>query len=230
MTFWVVRAGRTGEFEETFLSQGLAGIHFGVRPSVAGFDSRESLRENMRSRGAADQVWRFIHDICIGDMVVLPRKRPRVVAVGRVSGDYQYREELDAPHVRPVGWEAQDIPRSAFDQDLLYSMGGLATVFRVRASNAESRISSLLAEHLTGVASAEPGPTPLADEDFEFKVDLEEQIHDRIIDRLRQRFSGTRLEYLVAEILRASGYRALETRQGPDGGIDVVAGQGDMGF
>ena len=230
MTVWVVRAGSRGEYEETFMSQNLAGIDFGVGQSATGFDSRQSLREYMTSRKAADQVWTFIHEIRIGDMVVLPRKRPKVVAVGRVSGDYQYSEGLDPPHVRPVSWEVQDIQRSVFDQDLLNSMGGLATVFRVRANNAESRIGSVLAEHLTGGTSAAPEPISLADEGVEFTVDLEEQINDRIIDRIRQRFSGSRLEYLVAGILRASGYSAQETRPGPDGGIDVVAGQGDMGF
>ena len=59
--------------------------------------------------------------------------------------------------------------------------------------------------------------------------DLDEQIRDRIVQRIRQRFSGTRLEYLVAEILSASGYHAIQTRLGPDGGVDVVAGMGDMG-
>ena len=67
-------------------------------------------------------------------------------------------------------------------------------------------------------------------DDDEAVVDLEEEISSRIINRIRQRFYGTRLEYLVASILRASGYHAIETRQGPDGGVDVVAGQGDMGF
>jgi restriction system protein len=175
-------------------------------------------------------MWSFIHEIHKGDMIILPRKRLRVIAVGRVSGEYQYREELDAPHVRPVDWEAQDIPRSDFDQDLLNSMGGLATVFRVRASDAESRIDGISAKHLGRDVAADAELASLVNGDAEFKVDLEEQINDRIIERIRQRFSGTRLEYLVAEILRASGYSALETRPGPDGGIDVVAGQGDMGF
>ena len=230
MTVWVVRAGKRGEYEETFVSQSLAGIDFGVGQSAASFDSRESLRDHMPTRNAADQVWSFVHDIRVGDMIVLPRKRPRVITVGRMSGDYQYRDDLESPHVRPVDWEAQDVPRSHFDQDLLNSMGGLATVFRVLASDAESRIESICAKHLGQDVTAADEPLPPVNGEAEFKVDLEEQIIDRIIERIRQRFSGTRLEYLVAEILRASGYRALETRQGPDGGIDVVAGQGDMGF
>ena len=66
-------------------------------------------------------------------------------------------------------------------------------------------------------------------EDFAF-IDWDELIEDQIVQRLTQRFSGTRLEYLVAEILKASGYTSIQTRMGPDGGIDVLAGKGDMGF
>ena len=230
MTVWVVRAGRRGEYEETFFSEKLACIDFAVGQSAADFDSRESLREHMPTRNSADQVWSFIHEIHIGDMIVLPRKSPRVINVGRVSGEYQHRNDLEAPHVRPVDWEAQDVPRSDFDQDLLNSMGGLATVFRVRASDAESRIASVSAKHLDRSVAVDAEDAILLGGDTEFKADLEEQINDRIIERIRQRFPRTRLEYLVAEILRASGYSVLETRPGPDGGIDVVAGQGDMGF
>lgn len=239
MTVWVVRAGRRGEYEETFLSQSLAGARFPLEQSGAEFKSRESLREHMMSRTYADemrirnwasQAWNFIHEIRKGDMIVLPRKSPKVLNVGRVSGEYEYREDLEVPHVRPVEWEQQEIPRSDVDQDLLNSLGGLATVFRVRANNAESRIASIFGKNLSGNIPTESDPASSTETDDELKVDLEEQINDRIIDRIRQRFSGTRLEYLVAEILRASGYHALETRRGPDGGIDVVAGQGDMGF
>lgn len=59
---------------------------------------------------------------------------------------------------------------------------------------------------------------------------LEEQIKARILARIQQKFSGVRLGYLVTSILAASGYNALQTRPGPDGGVDVVAGRGEMGF
>ena len=230
MTAWVVRAGSRGEYEELAMSEGVAAIDFGAGQSIVEFDSRESLREHMMARNAADQLWNFARVIRNGDMVVLPRKLPRVVAVGRVSGDYQYKKDLDAPHLRPVNWVAHDIPRTKFDQDLLYSFGGLATVYRVRANDAESRIDKIVSQHSAGTTIDDADFTETASVGDEFRIDLEEQITDRIIDRVRQRFSGTRLEYLVAEILRASGYHAIVTRPGPDGGIDVVAGQGDMGF
>ena len=216
------------------MTGGIVAVDFGRRQSVAEFGSRESLREDVmvggRGRNAADQLWNFSHEIRNGDMIILPRKLPRVIAVGRVSGDYDFRPDMEAQHVRPVDWIAQDIPRTVFGPDLLNSLGGLATVFRIRASDAESRIQNIADQHSAGIAAGDTETTATTSDDGEFKVDLEEQITDRIIERIRQRFSGTRLEHLVAEVLKASGYHATETRQGPDGGIDVVAGQGDMGF
>ena len=234
MTAWVVRGGGGGEWEETFLSGGMVAVDFGQWRSVAEHGSRESLREDVMIRGAtrnaADQLWNFSHEIRNGDLIVLPRKWPRVIAVGQVLSAYEFRPEMEAQHVRPVGWIAQDVPRASFGQDLLNSFGGLATVFRVRATDAESRIRKIADQHVIGAVAENPEILATAIDEEAFKADLEEQINDRIIERIRQRFSGPRLEYLVAGILRASGYHAIETRKGPDGGIDVVAGQGDMGF
>ncbi len=240
MTVWVVRAGRRGEWEEFALGQGMASIDFDLRTSVTEFANRDALRDHLindnyregntrAATSAARQLWMFAREIREEDMIILPRKQPRVVAVGTAAGKYDYRPELDAPHVIAVDWRASDIPRENFDQDLLYSLGGLKTVYRVRASDAKSRIEQIVPEHLAG-SPIDGNNTTATVDDGDFQVDLEEQISDRILDRIRQMYSGVKLEYLVASILRASGYHALETRRGPDGGIDVVAGQGDMGF
>ena len=66
--------------------------------------------------------------------------------------------------------------------------------------------------------------------DFLVEIDIDQEIRDRIVARLRQKFAGTRLEHLVASILKASGYVVLQTRKGADGGVDVLAGKGDLGF
>ena len=63
------------------------------------------------------------------------------------------------------------------------------------------------------------------------EMNLDQVIKDSVVARLRRQFTGgKRLAYLVASILKASGYVALQTREGADGGIDVLAGKGDMGF
>ena len=222
MNVWVVRGGSDGEHEETFMSEGIAAIGFGLTKSIAEFDCRDSLREYMSSRNAADQLWRFADTMPNGDMIVSPRKLidPKVVAVGRVSGDYEFRPSLGAPHVRPVKWIAQ-IPLSHFDEDFQSSFTSDLAFFTVqKAKDAESRIESIIDEHKYKSST----------DDALHQVDLEGLIADQIVERIRQRFSGGRLAYLVASILRASGYYAAEIGQESDGGIDVVAGRGDMGF
>src|SRR5215216_2400533 len=53
---------------------------------------------------------------------------------------------------------------------------------------------------------------------------------DQIRSFITRRFRATELERLIAALLEAQGYRAHRTAAGPDGGVDVIAGRGPMGF
>ena len=248
MSVWVVRAGRSGEFEDFSLEESTAVIGFGFRQSIADFDDREQLLNSLRNdpyyqdlsapkvRSAASQLWRFAKEIQLGDMILLPRKGHKVVSVGQVAGDYQFRPDFAdllqgaMCHARGVVWKVLDIPRFNFDQDLLNSINGQLTVFQVRKEAAETRINRVVEAHISGAPLMESEEEIYIPDDDVPESDLDEQIEDRIVQRIKQRFSGIRLEYLVAEILKASGYHAIQTRIGPDGGVDVVAGMGEMGF
>ena len=244
MAVWTIRGGRVGEYEDAFLEKGVVAVGFALSRSVVDFTDREALRAHLDNRSSADQIWRLYSEVGDGDMVVLPRKLTRQVAVGRISGEYSYQPELvgaGVPHVRAVEWQVTNIPRSHFDRDLLNSFGSLLTVSRPGAPNAESRIASIanafLGNDPVGEPSTEPSPDPVTSQqdetqgtDFFEEIDIDQEISDRIVARLRQKFAGTRLEYLVASILKASGYVVLQTREGADGGVDVLAGKGDMGF
>ena len=244
MAVWTIRGGRYGEHEDAFIEKGVVSVGFGLNQSVTDFAQREGLRAHLESRTQADQLWRFYQDVNVGDLVVVPRKTAREVAVGRISGDYAYEPDLvgtGVPHVRPVAWQVTNIPRSHFDRDLLNSFGSLLTISQPGAPNAESRIVRVVNDFLGNVPVAEPPTTPITGigpsegddtqgPDIFDEIDIDQEIRDRIVARLRQKFAGTRLEHLVASILRSSGYVVLQTRKGADGGIDVLAGKGDMGF
>ena len=234
MAIWLIRAGRYGEYEQTCVEEGVTAIGFEYARSVDEFESRDALRASDLAQSSADQLWRFYSEIQIGDMVVLPSKHTRVVAIGRVSGEYDFRPDVceGAPHTRSVEWQATDVPRSSFDQDLLNSFGALSTVSQPQAQNAEERIEAVVRAYLEQADDTAPitrvdVPPPV---DPNEEVDLEQQIKDRIIARLKQNFAGVRLEHLVASILRVSAYQVLETPAGPDGGVDIVAGTGELGF
>ena len=244
MAVWTIRGGRIGEHEDAFLEKSIVSVGFNLRRSAADFPDRESLRVHLDSRNAADQIWRFYKEVSAGDMVVLPRKMTREVAVGRISGPYAYQPELvysSHPHVRAVDWQATNIPRSHFDRDLLNSFGSLLTISQPAAPNAEARIAHVVSaylgiDHIDGLSATPIADAEQSDNDglqdvgpFE-EIDIDQEIRDRIVARLRQKYAGTRLEYLVASILQTSGYFVLQTREGADGGVDVLAGKGDMGF
>ena len=232
MTVWVVKGGRMGEMEELALQEGLVVIDFGFRKSVTDFANRDELRDQMPERtSGANQLWRFANEMQPGDTVVMPRKQPKgVVAVGKIKGGYSYRTDLgnNGLHSREVNWQANDIPRLDFDPDLRNSMNSLLTVSQPKADNAEARIESIV-----NAPSEDSTPTEVAQDlsdDDALVSNLDEQIEDRIVAHIRKRFSGPGLERLVANILEASGYNVLMTRKGADGGVDVLAGKGDMGF
>lgn len=229
MSVWVVRAGKHGEGEDFALNSNVVGVDFSLPKGVTQYPSREVLRQNTESNNAANQLWRFAHDLQVGETVVLPCKLSRLVAVGQVTGDYRYEPDWPYPHIRPVKWDAVDLPRASFDQDLLYSFGGLSTVFQVNRTNAQERIDRVVRQHL-GETTDEPAAPPEALDDEVAAVDWDELISDYVAQRIRQKFTGHRLEYLVESILIAEGYTTLQTRRGADGGVDVVAGKGQMGF
>ena len=243
MAVWTIRGGKAGEYEESFLEKGVVAVGFGLNRSIVEFTDRDALRAHLANRSGADQIWRLYSEVGDGDMVALPRKLTRQVAIGRISGAYSYQPELvgaGAPHVRPVEWQVTNIPRSHFDRDLLNSFGSLLTVSQPGAPNAEARIASIASAFLGNDPIGELSTTPAIGAEssgddsrgaeFFEEVDIDQEIRDRIVARLKQKFAGTRLEHLVASILQTSGYFVLQTREGADGGVDVLAGKGDMGF
>ncbi len=239
MAVWLVRAGRSGEREEFALEHGVAVIGWDELPDLSGVSSREEIEELLREahpgdkpnrlRNWAAQIWTFVGRIQPGDLVVLPLKHRSAIAVGRVTGSYEYRPENPpgARHVRPVEWIRDDLPRTAFDQDLLYSLGAFLTVCQIKRNNAEERIRAI-------VEGKAPPPLPTTEEipteESAEAVDLAEYARDQIRSFLAQRFKGHDLARLVDEILQTQGYRTELSPAGPDGGVDIIAGKGPMGF
>jgi restriction system protein len=246
MTVWMVRAGKDGAQEEMALAEGLAVIGWSELPDLSPITTRAALREALSAAYPEEkaktlsnwesQIWPLRDTIQDGDLVVLPLKTRADIAIGRVTGPYAYRTDLPKGpyHTRPVDW-LKELPRNAFDQDLLYSLGAFMTVCRIERNNAEGRIKALLdgkplpppVPVLSGVAPA--GGAPEAG-DSGTLPDLQQQSEDLLRQRIAQRFKGHGLTHLVAAILEAQGYRVRTGRPGADGGVDITAGSGPLGF
>jgi restriction system protein len=102
------------------------------------------------------------------------------------------------------------------------------TVCQIKRNNAEERVRAMLEGR-----RIEP-PLPLEDEEAGSQetgyIDLEEFARDLIRQHIGRRFKGGDLERLVTAVLEAQGYRAKAAPVGADGGVDIVAGRGTMGF
>lgn len=246
MKVWLVRAGRYGEREELALEQGLAVVGWDEVGDLSGATTREAVKKLLEAAhpaaspgkiaNHAGQLFTFAHQVAKGDCVVLPRKRGGVVALGVVEGPYRYRTDLgDARHVRQVRWVRPDVPRTEFRQDLRYSLGAFMTVCRIQRNDAERRIGQMLG------GGADPGPAPGSVErsgggdgdggaGVDEEIDVEQIARDQLLAHIESRFKGHGLARLVEAVLVAEGYKTKLSMPGPDGGVDIMAGRGALGF
>lgn len=240
MALWLVRCGRHGEKEVTALREGSAIIGWDELPSLAGLASREELAGLIATcyPEAGDktrlnwvsQIWPFLNVFKPNDLVVMPLRSQPAVAVGRIGvGGYRYREDLPVGlrHHRAVDWILDPIPRAAFDQDILYSFGAAMTVCSVSRNDAERRVEAML----VGTTVRDVGSLiAVSDERDASAPDIEEQARDGIRKLIARRFTGHDLTALIRALLETDGYVARQSPEGADGGIDIVAGRGPLGF
>jgi restriction system protein len=207
-------------------------------PDLARIASREALEALLEQtyadekrntlRNWTNQIWSFIAGIQVGDLITLPLKTRPTVAMGEVTGPYQYRPDLPpgSRHTRPVRWE-KELPRSALDQDLLYSLGAFMTVGRIQRNEAEIRIRALVSGQMAlGAPLANTHETAGG----EAPTDLEPYAQDQIRNFIGRKFKGHGLTQLVATVLETQGYQVKVSPPGADGGVDIIAGYGPMGF
>jgi restriction system protein len=237
---WTVKGGRHGEREDRCLEKGLIGGGWEQIPDLTAIESRAALADlceeaapgwapKTRSNYVA-QLWSLRERMSDGELVVLPLKTTGTIAVGRVNGPYEYRQDLgeDFKHARPVTWLKTDIPRDDFDQDLLYSFGAFLTVGRVRRDNAETRILAAVA----GDATTQPAPSSDDEEvpEAEEAIDAGQIAREQIRQRIGQTIAGHDLAALVGAIFDAKGFTVEISPPGADGGVDLLMGSGPTGL
>jgi restriction system protein len=160
---------------------------------------------------------------------------------GELTSDYHFEAAGPNPyyHWRSINWFSGLIPRSVFPQDLLYSFGAFMTICRVQRNDAEARVRAMAANNwqAEGVSASAPrtpaGPEGGSggDETAEAaNVNLEELAADQIERLIEARFKGHELASLVEAILQAEGYTTYRSPAGADGGADILAGGGELGF
>ena len=165
----------------------------------------------------AGMLYRFCHEIQVGDYVVFPSKSNREVNIGVVESEYIYdSNQPEYVQTRKVKW-LQHLPRMVFSQGALYEIGSAMSLFSVK-NYADEFLSVLDKDFMKNYSSDSEDESVGATAD-----DIIEGTKDFILKELSRQFKGYDLEGFVADLLRAMGYRTTISPQGGDSGIDITA-------
>ncbi len=242
MSLFLVRAGSNGEYETNFIETKRICLQWdvfesfdlkklGTFESVRNFLLEKMKNENKRKIGNnAGQINAFVNRMKIDDIIALPFKKKPYIAIGKICSDYKFDKTLswDFQHYRDVEWINTEVPRSAFESDLLYSLGSAMTICGIERNDAENRVKNLISSGFQ--KNIEKNDDYKNIEDSDSIQDYETLLLDGIYNYIERKFKGHGMERLVEGILNAQGYKTWRTEGGPDGAMDILAAPDKLGF
>lgn len=167
----------------------------------------------------AGMLYRFAHEVQVGDYVVYPSKIDRMINLGTVESEYIYDgDAVEYVQQHKVKW-LKHLPRTAFSQGALYEIGSAMSFFSVK-NYADEYLAAL------DKSFKKTAVTTDTDEDESVGATAEEIVEstkDFILKELSKNLKGYDLEEFVADLLKAMGYRTKVSPHGGDSGIDIVA-------
>jgi restriction system protein len=143
LAVWGIRAGERGEADALFLKNDVVALaldEIGPLHSLAIWEAIKLAiaksypkKTAMAAARNAGQLFHFIHDMSIDDLVVYPSRIDKRIHIGRVKGSYYYDLTIlkAYPHRRGVQWLV-NVSRDGFSRDALFEMGSATAFFRIR--------------------------------------------------------------------------------------------------
>ena len=112
---WKIAPGAEAEYWDMCRDQGCIVVHWLDNVDFRDFKDRieikKALVDSGQRSGGAGQIWRFTHDLSIGDIVVANRGRSKSVGIGRITSGYLPPHDPDNPsthaeyrQTRKVDW------------------------------------------------------------------------------------------------------------------------------
>lgn len=178
----------------------------------------------------AGVLYRFLHVMKEGDIVIYPSKTDKIVNIGKVCGPYKYSPKTNSvyPNIRPIKW-IKHFSRDEFSQAALYEIGSFITLFSVRNYANEFLVKlggKQLAIKLDEIEELQDDDTVTQTASKR----AEESTHDFIIRQLKTGINPYEFESFTAHLLECMGYHARVTAKSGDGGVDVIAHKDHLGF
>ncbi|PLT20486.1 hypothetical protein CXP34_02520 [Ralstonia mannitolilytica] len=162
----------------------------------------------------ASQVWRFMNEIKVDDVVVTYSPASRTYLIGKVTGACESRVDLvDAgmPLARTVVWQDRKINRDDLTDTAKASLGSMLAVFVV---------PTLAAHELLGTTADQPVQDVSEGTEEPVEVDPSPEM-EWTLEALQQ-LEWKRFEMLCVWYYEAKGFTVETVPQGADGGADAT--------
>lgn len=234
-TIWGIHAGKTGDADNLFLGKSCIAVGWAkmgnlsdIKPDRDAFKAHVLEAYPSAKPGAipnnAGQLFRFVHVMKPGDLIIYPSKHDHQIHLGRVEGDYRYDSNTEPgyPNVRAVKW-LRNVPRTQFSQGALYEIGSAMSLFLVK--NYADEFRAAVEGKAATITSVEQDESVAA-----VAENIEETSRDFVLKRLAQELKGHPFADFVAHLLNIMGYHTRVSPEGQDGGIDIVAHKDELGF
>ncbi len=208
------------------------------------YPDREAFKAAIAEKipGAKEGAWpvyagilyRFTHEMQVGDIVVYPSKHDRMVNIGRLKGEMTFiaDDPDEYPNHRGVEWLGQ-FPRNDFSQSALNEIGAFITIFLIKRHSNEflTKVGLASADQLEKPGD-EQGEGDADDDTATVAVSKQAELttSDFVIRRITTDMTGYEFEEFVAHLLECMGYTARVTERSGDGGVDVIAHTDALGF
>ncbi len=248
-TLWVIHIGNNDKVALRARDEGFVCIGWTKMGNLARYSTRDKMKQAMaetwpnwkprKVNSCYGQVFRFAHEMRVGDPVVFPVRVSREIALGRISSDYNYSSDAelvqgDYRNVRNVEW-LRIVPRTAFSKNALHSFGSFSTVST--SSDFLDEYLSVLFERNIIDDSSKPSSSldngaDLSEEEDEEAFDLYGTAVQETEDYLLKEWqrSGAAFEHVVAAVIETLGYTATVTQASADHGVDVIAHPDPLGL
>lgn len=208
--------------EKTSFNENVVGIGWTYADQLFDIEDWEEFKNEVRSKypdlygsneralgNACGSMWRFIHDMGKGDLIVIPLHG--MYRVAELLDDHAFYFEKggkeDYAWRRNAKWldGKNPIPRS-------HASGFLQA--RMRCQQTCVSASDLLEDIKSSLGRSEP---------ISFKQNVLDEVRPKVATHLHKSLTPTNLETLLTEMFKRKGFKAmrLPTRQNMDGDIDV---------
>ncbi|WLT30897.1 restriction endonuclease [Geothrix sp. PMB-07] len=237
-TLWGIHGGRDGSADPLFREKSLLALGWTALGDLSQLEAdrgafRAALVEAYPETLAgavpveAGVLFRFVHEMAIGDLVAYPSREDRCIHLFEVKGPYQYDATAGAefPHRRPAKL-VKSLPRGNFSQPALNEIGAAITLFKIKTNAAE--FLTKLADQSLDISK--PIAADLEPETSSSGPDFSESTQDFVIGRLGLHLKGHPFAHFVGHLLNLLGYRTQISPPGRDGGIDILVHNDPLGM